>query len=95
VRGSLLIPGLGILFSAYLISQCTPVQLAIGILLLLVGVPIYIKYSPKKEIAELKNALLSRETTLGRIYAQERVFLAHILLHIKQAYRKVIRKEQA
>jgi hypothetical protein len=94
MRGSLLIPSLGILFSAYLISQCTSVQLAIGVLLLLAGVPIYIKYSPKKEIAELKNVLLSRETILKRIYAQERVFLAHVLLHIKRAYRKAARKEQ-
>jgi amino acid transporter len=94
MRGSLLIPSLGILFSAYLISQCTPVQLAIGVLLLLAGVPIYIKYSPKKEIAELKNVLLSRETILKRTYTQERVFLAHVLLHIKQAYRKATGKEQ-
>jgi APA family basic amino acid/polyamine antiporter len=94
VRGSLLIPALGILFSAYLISQCTPVQLAIGVLLLLVGVPIYVKYSPKKEIAELKNALLSRENAVKRIYTMEHVFLAHVLLHIKRAYRKAIRKEQ-
>jgi hypothetical protein len=70
---SLLIPGLGILFSAYLISQCTPVQLAIGVLLLLAGVPIYVKYSPKKEIAELKSRLLSRENILKRLYAQESV----------------------
>jgi amino acid transporter len=92
---SLLIPSLGILFSAYLISQCTPVQLAIGALLLLAGVPIYIKYSPKKEIAELENVLLSRENIFKRTYAQERIFLAHLLLHIKQAYRKATRKEQA
>jgi amino acid transporter len=92
---SLLIPSLGILFSAYLILQCTLFQLAIGVLLLLAGVPIYIKYSPKKEIAELKNVLLSRETTLKKIYTQERVFLAHLLLHIKQAYRKATGKEQA
>jgi APA family basic amino acid/polyamine antiporter len=91
---SLLIPGLGILFSAYLISQCTPVQLVIGVLLLLAGVPIYVKYSPKKEIAELKSRLLSRENILKRMYAQERVFLAHVLLHIKQAYRKAARKKQ-
>jgi len=91
---SLLIPGLGILFSVYLILQCTLVQLAIGVLLLLAGMPIYIKYSPKKEVAELKNVLLSRETILKKIYAQERVFLANILLHIKQAYRKATRKEQ-
>jgi APA family basic amino acid/polyamine antiporter len=94
MRRGLLIPSLGILFSAYLISQCTPVQLLIGVLLLVVGVPIYIKYSPKKEIAELKNVLLSRETVLKKIYAQENVFLAHVLLHIKRAYRKATRKEQ-
>ncbi len=91
---NLLIPALGILFSAFLISQCTLVQLAIGIVLLLAGVPIYVKYSPKKEIAELKSRLLSRENILKRMYAQERVFLAHVLLHIKQAYRKVARKKQ-
>jgi APA family basic amino acid/polyamine antiporter len=91
---SLLIPSLGILFSIYLILQCTLVQLAIGVLLLLAGVPIYIRYSPKKEISELKNVLLSRETILKKIYAQERVFLANLLLHIKQAYRKATRKEQ-
>jgi hypothetical protein len=94
MRRGLLIPSLGILFSAYLISQCTPVQLLIGVLLLLVGVPVYIKYSPKKEIAELKNVLLSRETILKRIYTQEQVFLAHILLHVKRAYRKATGKEQ-
>jgi amino acid transporter len=94
MRRGLLIPCFGILFSAYLISQCTPVQLVIGVLLLLAGVPIYIKYSPKKEIAEFKNVLLSRETILKTMYAQERVFLAHVLLHIKQAYRKAARKEQ-
>jgi amino acid transporter len=90
---NLVIPGLGILFSVYLISQCTPVQLAIGVLLLLVGVPIYVKYSPKKELTELKNQLLSRENILKRMYAQERVFLAHMLLHVKQAYRKATRKK--
>jgi APA family basic amino acid/polyamine antiporter len=90
---NLVIPGLGILCSVYLISQCTPVQLAIGVLLLLIGVPIYVKYSPKKEIAELKSNLLSRENILKRVYAQERVFLAHMLLHVKQAYRKATRKK--
>jgi len=33
--------------------------------------PIYIKYSLKKEIAELKEALLSRESILKRAYSQE------------------------
>jgi APA family basic amino acid/polyamine antiporter len=88
-RKELVIPALGIAFSLFLISQCTPTQIAVGVLLLLVGTPIYIKYSPKHELTKLKQALISRETTLRRVYDQENVFLAHLILHIKRAYRRV------
>ncbi len=92
-RRHLIIPTLGIAFSIYLISQCTSTQLAIGVLLLLAGVPIYIKYSPKKELTGLKEALLSRQVTLRRMYEQEHVFLAHVLLHVKRVYRKAIKEK--
>jgi basic amino acid/polyamine antiporter, APA family len=92
VRGGLIIAFLGILFSAFLISQCTPIQIALGVGLLLAGVPIYIKFTPKKEITELKEALLARENMLKRVYWQERTFLAHALLHVRQWYEKARRK---
>lgn len=91
-KRNMVIPVLGILFSAYLITQCTLSQIAIGIVLLLIGIPIYIKYSPKKELAEAKQALLSRQNILRRIYHQENIFLAHVLHHLKQWYRKLTRK---
>ena len=43
--------------------------------MLSIGVPIYIKFTPKKEIAELKEELLSRESRLRRAASQEEVFL--------------------
>lgn len=89
LKGGLLIPSLGVIFSFYLITQCNLTQIALGLALLFAGVPIYIKYSPKKEIAELKEALLSRESTLRRAYGQEERFLAHLLLHIKRFYRRI------
>jgi amino acid transporter len=91
---SLFIPTLGVIFSVYLITQCNFTQIALGLILLLVGVPIYIKYSPKKEIAELKEALMSPEATLKRAHAQEDRFLANVLKHIKNFYRKRIGKKQ-
>jgi amino acid transporter len=94
LRGGLLIPSLGVIFSIYLISQCTMLQIAIGSILLLVGIPIYIKYSPKKEMTDLKKALLSRESILERAYKQEEKFLAHLLRHIKRLYRKIAGKRQ-
>ena len=92
---SLFIPILGVIFSVYLITQCSFTQIALGLILLFVGVPIYIKYSPKKEIAELKEALMSPEAILKRAHAQEDRFLAHVLKHIKNFYRRRIGKKQA
>ena len=91
---SLIIPILGVIFSVYLITQCNFTQIALGLVLLFVGVPIYIKYSPKKEIAELKAALMSPENILKTAHAQENRFLAHVLKHIKNFYRRRIRKKQ-
>jgi hypothetical protein len=62
--------------------------------LLSAGVPIYVKYSPKKEIAELKEALLSRESIIKRAYSQEERFLAHVLRHIMRFYRRITGKKQ-
>jgi APA family basic amino acid/polyamine antiporter len=94
LKGGLLIPILGIIFSLYLVSQCTITQIAIGLTLLLVGIPIYIKYSPKKEMTELKETLFSRDSVIERAYRQEERFLAHILRHIKRVYRKITGKKQ-
>jgi basic amino acid/polyamine antiporter, APA family len=85
-RWHLIIPSLGIVFSIYLISQCTPLQIGLGVMLLLAGIPVYIFFSPKKELTEIKNTLLSKQTTLKRIYHQEGIFLAHLLHHIKITY---------
>jgi len=91
---TLIIPILGVIFSVYLITQCSFSQIALGLILLFVGVPIYIKYSPKKEIAELKAALMSPENILKTSRAQEDRFLAHFLKYIKDFYRRRIGKKR-
>jgi amino acid transporter len=93
VKGGLIIAGLGVAFSLYLMSQCSYTQIGIGLILLLIGVPIYVKYTPKQEISELKEQLLSSDMILRRAYRQEERFLAHLLMHIKRAYRRIMKKE--
>ena len=61
----------------------------LGVLLLVIGLPVYVFYSPKKEIPDLKKALTDRQELFKRIYAQERTFLAHALLHLRQWLKKV------
>jgi amino acid transporter len=94
LKGGFLIPSLGVIFSIFLITQCAPTQIALGVALLLAGVSMYIKYSPKKEISELKEALVSRESMMKRAYSQEERFLANVLRHIKRLYRKVETEKQ-
>jgi len=94
LTGGLLIPVLGAAFSLYLITQCSLQQIAIGAVLLAVGVFVYIKFTPKKELTELKNALLSRESILERAHRQEQRFLANVLRHIKWVYRKLAGQKQ-
>jgi APA family basic amino acid/polyamine antiporter len=93
-EASSLIPILGIIFSLFLIFECGVVQIAIGLLMLLVGIPIYIRYSPKKELTDLKTALIAREAVLERAYKQEDRFLAHVLRHVKRGYRRIRGKEE-
>ncbi len=94
LRGGLIVPSLGVIFSLYLISQCTVTQIAAGIILLLAGIPIYVRYSPKTEMAELRRALLSRDSILKIVHRQEQRFLAHLLRHVKRGYRKLIGAKQ-
>ncbi len=61
--------------------------------MLLIGIAIYVKYSPKREITELKEALLSRDMILRRAYRQGERFLAHLLMSVNRAYRRVKKKE--
>ncbi len=93
-KKQMVIPVLGIIFSAYLISQCTLTQIGIGVLLLLIGVPIYIKYSPKKELTEAKQELVSKQNIFRRVYDQEHIFLANLLHHVKKFYRRLRRKPE-
>ena len=86
--GGLIIPILGIAFSIFLITQCTPEEIALGLVMLGIGVPIYIWYSPKKEIAELKQELLSQGYRMKKAASQEERFLAHLLWHIRKHHQK-------
>jgi len=95
IKGGSAVAVLGAVFSVYLISQCTLDQITVGLVLLAVGVPIYIKFSPKKELTELKRELYSRSSVLERAYRQEQRFLAHALRHVKRVYRKAAGKKQS
>ena len=93
LRGDGAVPVLGALSSLFLISQCTIDQMTVGAILVLMGIVIYVKYTPKKEMTELREALLSRETVLEWAHRQERIFLANPLRHLKRWYRRITQRK--
>lgn len=81
--GRTLIPALAMVFSLVLMTQVNEQQALVSLVLLVIGVPVYTFFSPKKELHELKEAFLSREAILERTYHQEEVFLAYAVRRIK------------
>ena len=54
-----IVPVLGIVLSIYMMSQCAPNQIIIGIILILAGIPIYIIFAPRTEIKTAKRDIKS------------------------------------
>jgi len=78
------IPIMGAAFSLLLIMLVNPVEIAISLALLGVGVIVYAYFSPKKELSEAKATFLSEEAILRRAARQRMAFLGHPVYHLKR-----------
>ncbi len=94
-RGRIIIPITGIVFSIALMSLVRVDLILVSILLILVGIPIYAFFSPKKELRALKDAMLSRDAVLRRTYEQGERFLGYPLRRLKWAIHRIKRTEHA
>ncbi|WP_455278364.1 APC family permease [[Eubacterium] cellulosolvens] len=94
-KGKKIIPIAGILFSIILMTQIDLKQIMLSIIVLTLGIPIYLFFSPKKEIIELKQIFLSREEILKRAYKQGEIFLAYPIRRIKWLIYRIKRIEKA
>jgi amino acid transporter len=90
IRGRLIVPIVGAVFSIVLILLVSPVQMAISIALFAIGVPVYTFFSPKKELEELKAIFMSREAVLERARHQATRFLAYGLYAARTLKRRMI-----
>lgn len=70
-----------VLICLYLISQNTAVSIVSGLVLLLLGWPVYKFFAPKSEVREAKAWILKRENRLKRIVERQDVFLARAFRH--------------
>jgi hypothetical protein len=76
-------------------TQVSIRQIAISLLLMAIGIPIYVFFSPQKELHDLKAAFLSNEAILSRAYNEGGRFLAFPVRVFKRVVYKILKIEKA
>lgn len=84
-----IIPILGIAISVYMMWQCNWEQIKTGIIFIAIGIPIYWKYSPKKEIKSVIKEITSRDAFLRRWIRAREVFLGYLLRRLAYLLKKI------
>ena len=85
----LIIPVAGIILCAFLLLESGVATVTAGIATLSIGVPIYIAYSPRKEMEVLKREFYSTEAILSRVARTQRVFLEYLLRLARSLLRRM------
>jgi APA family basic amino acid/polyamine antiporter len=84
-----IVPVLGVIISIYIMSQSNLIQIVTGVILIVAGIPIYWKYSPKKEIRSVVKEITSREAFLRRWIRAREVFLGYLLRKLAYIIRRI------
>jgi len=88
LKGKRVIPVVGAFFSLVLMGLVNPLLIGISLILLAIGVPVYVFFSPRHELQDLKAAFWSAEAISRRAYSQGERFLAYPLRMIQRFTRR-------
>ncbi|MCX6660930.1 MAG: amino acid permease [Euryarchaeota archaeon] len=99
LHGQRILPVAGILICLYLITMYLlgsvplPIKI-IGIIVIALGIPLYVFFSPKTDIHHLKELFLSEEAVFLRQFQRTDRFLAHFIKHIHRWFQKMKSKKE-
>lgn len=74
-----ILPVAGILLSALLIFESGVTTVILGLGTIAIGIPIYMFYSPRSELGDIKATFYSTEAVLAQVARMQRVFLGYLL----------------
>jgi hypothetical protein len=72
-----------------MITQTQINQIIIGVILILVGVPVYLRYSPEHELTRVRREIIHQEGLFARRLRYPEVFLARFLRRIRQLINRI------
>ncbi|MDA4125025.1 MAG: APC family permease [Thaumarchaeota archaeon] len=88
LHGQTVLPWLGVGVSAYLLYSTSLFDKVVGSLFVLLGIPIYLYFSKKTDIHELKHEFTSEEAVFSRNLRRDNKFLGDFIVLIWRIYRK-------
>ncbi len=93
LRGQHILPLAGIAICLFLLSSTTTFDKIAGVTVILAGIPLYLYYSPKKDIHHLKTLFLSEEAVLRRRLEAKETYLANLLGLARTVFRWIRRAD--
>jgi len=90
--GQNILPWLGVGVSLYLLYATSLFDKVVGSVLILLGIPIYLYYSKKTDVHELRREFMSEEAVLSRNLQRQNIFLANFVRLLAEAYRRIRRR---
>jgi len=85
--GQQILPWVGIIICIYLILSTSLYNIIIGVMIILIGIPLYVFFSPKTDIYHLKQLFISEEAIFIRRMKRKEKFLSNFLRLLYKLYR--------
>jgi amino acid transporter len=93
LHGQNILPLIGIAICIYLIYSTSMFDKIVGLILILFGIPLYVLFSPKVEMSNLKKMFVSEEAIFSRRLERKEKFLANFLSFLHRIYRKLTKMD--
>ncbi len=89
LHGQSILPWLGVGVSLYLLYSTSLLDKVVGSLAVLIGIPVYLYFSPKTDVHDLKRQFTSEEEVLARNLEKQNRFLANLVRLLAKAYARI------
>jgi amino acid transporter len=92
LRGQDVLPWLGAGISIYLVYSTSLLDKLTGSVVIILGVPVYLYFSKKMDMHELRGEFQEEESVLARNLQKQNRFLANLVRLSREAYKKIRRR---
>jgi len=84
-----MVPVTAILICIYMMTQCAPREIIVGLVFLALGIPVFLRYAPRQEIKTVRKDMILGRGLFSRLVMVPQKALAHFLGHVYAFLRRI------